>query len=289
MARLKVTARPIGSEDIEPSEEETKQLSEGEEDLTNVDADPSELMGSREKPPATLIFGLSWATRELVESYVQKGYFGPGVCRAPGDEITPDPRDGECVVFRDFFAAGLHFPLDPVFPKILARFGLRMHHLTPNAIVQLSKFFWAVKTFDGPISVDAFCRLYEMHPQTRKVSFGEDPQVYSAQSGCCSFHPRRTNKTQGIDRIELSYCQKNKWEDDWEQYWFYAKIGFPSVDSSGGVSYPLASKVAEFKHTTKADFRRTAAGYKECCSAFASAACVVSGRDLIEEYLAVKV
>ena len=70
-------------------------------------------------------------------------------------EITPDPRDGECVVFRDFFSAGLRFPLDPVFPKILARFGLRMHHLTPNAIVQLSKFFWAVKTFDGPINVDA--------------------------------------------------------------------------------------------------------------------------------------
>jgi hypothetical protein len=164
MARLKVTARPIGSEDIEPSEEERRQLSEGEEDLTNVDADPSELMGSREKPPATLIFGQLWATRELVESYVQKGYFGPGVCRAPGDEITPDPRDGECVVFRDFFSAGLCFPLDPVFPKILARFGLRMHHLTPNAIVQLSKFFWVVKTFDGPVSVDAFCRLYEMHP-----------------------------------------------------------------------------------------------------------------------------
>jgi len=97
--------------------------------------------------------------------------------------------------------------------------------------MQLSKFFWAVKTFEGPISVDAFCRLYEMHPQTRKVSFDEDPQVYSAQSGC-SFHPRRTNKTHGIDRMELSYCQKNKWEDDWEQYWFYAKIGFPSVDSS---------------------------------------------------------
>jgi len=288
MARLKVTARPIGSEDIEPSEEERRQLSEGEEDLTNVDADPSELMGSREKPPPTLIFGQSWATRELVESCEQKGYFGPGICRAPDEETTPDPRDGECVVFRDFFAAGLCFPLDPVFPKILAWFGLRMHHLTPNAIVQLSKFFWAVKTFEGPISVDAFCRLYEMHPQTRKVSFDEDLQVYSAQSGC-SFHPRRTNKTHGIDRMELSYCQKNKWEDDWEQYWFYAKIGFPSVDSSEGLSYPLAAKVAKFKHITKADFRRTAAGYNECCSAFASAARVVSGRDLIEEYLAAKV
>ena len=66
-------------------------LSEGEEDLLNVDADPSELMGSREKPPPTLIFGQSWASPELVGSYEQKGYFGPGVCRAPKDEITPDP------------------------------------------------------------------------------------------------------------------------------------------------------------------------------------------------------
>jgi len=40
---------------------------------------------------------------------------------------------------------------------------------------------------------------------------------------------------------------------------------------------------------TKADFRRTTPGYKECCSAFASAVRVVSGRDLIEEYLAAKV
>ena len=128
-----------------------------------------------------------------------------------------------------------------------------------------------------------------MHPQTWKVSFDEDPQVFPAQSGCCSFHPRRTNKTQGIERMELSYYQKNKWEDDWEQYLFYAKIGFPSVESSAEVSYPLAAKIEQFKHITKADFRRTAAGYKECYSTFASAARAVSDRDLIEEYLAVKV
>ena len=36
MARLKITARPIGSEDIEASEDEIRQLSEGEEDLTNL-------------------------------------------------------------------------------------------------------------------------------------------------------------------------------------------------------------------------------------------------------------
>ena len=51
---------------------------------------------------------------------------------------------------------GLHFPLDPAVSQILERFGLKLHQLTPNAIGQLSKFFWAVKTFGGPINADAF-------------------------------------------------------------------------------------------------------------------------------------
>jgi len=93
--------------------------------------------------------------------------------------------------------------------EILERFGLRIHHLTPNAIMQLSKLFWAVKTFEGAVNADAFCRLYEMHLQTQKVSFDDDDdddQVYFVQSGCWSFHPRRANKTQKIEWIELSYC-----------------------------------------------------------------------------------
>ena len=62
----------------------------------------------------------------------------------------------------------------------------------------LSKFFWAVKTFGGLVNVDAFCRIYEMNPQGRKVTFEYDEHVYTAQSGCCSFHPRRANKVQKI-------------------------------------------------------------------------------------------
>jgi len=166
---------------------------------------------------------------------------------------------------------------------------VKMHHLTPNAIVQLSKFFWAVRTFGGPISSDAFCRLYELHPQGRKISFEGENQVYIAQSGCCTFVPRRNNKTLRIERVELSYCHKNKWEDDWVQYWFYAKIDFSGTSSSSGVSHPLASKVLTFEHVNQPDFKRFVPGFKDCCDAFAAAARLISGCDLIEEYLAVKV
>ena len=93
-----------------------------------------------------------------------------------------------CGVSRLFFVAGLRLPLDPVVPEILAKFKVKIHQLTPNAIVMLSKFFWAVKTFGGHVSVDAFCRLYELHPQGRKVRFAKD-EVFSAQSDCCTFMP----------------------------------------------------------------------------------------------------
>ena len=79
-----------------------------------------------------------------------------------------------------FFVAMLWFPLDPLILEIISRFNVRMHHFTLNAMVQLSKFFCAVKTFGGAVSVDAFCRLYELHPQGRRVSFEDDDQVYTA-------------------------------------------------------------------------------------------------------------
>ena len=115
----------------------------------------------------------------------------------------------------------------------------------------------------GGVDADAFSRLYEMHPQGRKFTFEDDDQVYTSQSGCCSFHPRRANKVQKIERMELCFCQKNKWEDDWVQYWFYAKIAFPMSNPSSEVSYPLARKLQPFNHVTKAEFKRMVPGYKD--------------------------
>ena len=113
MARVNITAKDIT--EGAASSEEVEHLSEGEESLSNMDTDPSELM-KKEKPAPTLRFGPSLMSAALIESYVERGYFPSGVCRPPQGEETPDPRDGECVVFRNFFAAVLRFPLDPKVP-----------------------------------------------------------------------------------------------------------------------------------------------------------------------------
>jgi hypothetical protein len=138
MARVHLTAKDVsGGAD---SGEERDHLLEGEEDLSNIDTDPSELM-KRDKPEPTLRFGPSLMSVALIELYVERGYFPVGVCHLPKAEETPSPEDAECVVFRGCFVAGLRFPLDLVVLEILARFKVKIHQLMPNAVIQLSKFF----------------------------------------------------------------------------------------------------------------------------------------------------
>lgn len=231
MARLKLTTKDIEESEADREVIDFDQVSKGE-DLSQGDADPSELMG-QEKPEATLRFGSSLVPQNLIDFYVEKGYFKSGVCCPPGREDTPEPRADETVVFHNFFTAGLHFALDPNVMDIVSRYNAKLHHLTPNCIIQFSKFFWAVKSFNAPVSADTSCRFYELHPQSRKISFEGEDEVFNAQSGCCTFIPRRGNKALKLDRVELSYCQKNKWEDDWGQYWFYAKLAFSGSECRG--------------------------------------------------------
>ena len=89
--------------------------------------------------------------------------------------------------------------------------------------------------------------------------------------------------------MELSYCKKNKWEDDWEQYWFYAKIGFPDPEGSDEEKYLLASDIEMFKHVYQPTFSKRGPGFKSCLEAFMTACQICGGRDVVEEFLAAKV
>ena len=79
MARVKITAKDVT--EGAGSSEERDHLSDGE-DLSNVEADPSELM-KKVKPAPTLRFGPSLMSAALIESYVERGYFPAGVCCSP--------------------------------------------------------------------------------------------------------------------------------------------------------------------------------------------------------------
>jgi hypothetical protein len=69
------------------------------------------------------------------------GYFGEnkyGLIRFAAEEVILEPKDGEVVVFKSFFRAGLRFPLYDIIGEVLKTFEIYLHQLTPNVIVKLS-------------------------------------------------------------------------------------------------------------------------------------------------------
>ena len=171
--------------------------------MSGVSASVSDLIVPEKRK--TLVLGPSVVSKNTIDFYVLKGFFKEGGCRPSEGEIVPTPKKGEVILFRDFFMAGLRLPVDPVVPLLLAPFNVKLHHLTPNAMVQLSKFLWAVWTFGGEVSVDAFCRLFELHCQGRKIIEEGEAEPSEAQNACCTFVPRKNNKKaklQSVPRIK---------------------------------------------------------------------------------------
>jgi hypothetical protein len=141
----------------------------------------------------------------MIKEYEAAGFFPSGTGRAPLDEQTPTPEDGEVVVFRDFFTWGLRFPCDPIPPAILDAFSVKIHQLSPTSFQEMSKFIWIMKTFGCNLSVDAFARVFELVivPDVIKV---DDGQFYEAHHACCTFNTQRQNTRRGITRIQIAPC-----------------------------------------------------------------------------------
>jgi hypothetical protein len=114
----------------------------GGEDLSNVEADLSDLVAAKvtSYSPA-YVFGKSKVTAEVIKEYEEAGFFPASDRRPPSGEEIHVPEADEVVVFRDFFTCGLRFPCDPQLPSILEKFSVKMHQLTPNPFLDLSKFF----------------------------------------------------------------------------------------------------------------------------------------------------
>jgi hypothetical protein len=93
--------------------------------------------------------------------------------------------------------------------EVLRRYDVQIHQLTPNAVVALAKYVWAVTSYGGQPSVEVFAKNYCLHWQKRKIG------SKIAQFGSCTFTPR-TGKT-SVEDVELVPCARNKW-GNWYDY-----------------------------------------------------------------------
>jgi hypothetical protein len=151
----------------------------------------SDLAAVELHPGHTVEFGVSRISSVRVQDMHRLGYFGNGVGRVLGVEEIPE-SEGEMVVFEAFFTAGLRLPAHCFVVEVLRRYDVQIHQLTPNVVVALAKYVWAVTSYSGQPSVEFFAKNYCLHWQKRKIG------SKIAQFGSCTFTPRTRNQRQKL-------------------------------------------------------------------------------------------
>jgi hypothetical protein len=99
--------------------------------------------------PSHIKFGKSTMKADDMVMMKKLGYFGEAkskLVRFAGEEVILEPKDDEVVVFKSFFRAGLRFPLHEMIGEVLKNFKIYFHQLTPNAIIRLSVYIWALRS-----------------------------------------------------------------------------------------------------------------------------------------------
>lgn len=165
--------------------------------------------------PSHLEFGRSTVTKDDMPKLMKLGYFSEAkkeLIRFGGEEIIPKPEKDEVVVFKSFFKAGLRFSLNEMIADVLKKFGIYLHQLTPNAIVRLSVYIWALRSQGVEPFAEGFCRVHELHYQTKAREDGLHENF-----GCYNFAYRKDAKSPVI-----SY--RTKWLAGWKTEWFYVKV-----------------------------------------------------------------
>jgi hypothetical protein len=82
------------------------------------------------------------------------------IVRAGGEDIVPLPEGNEVVVFRSFMKAGLRFPLHKMLVEVLKTFKIYLHQITPEALIRVGVFIWAMRS--QGLEPDARC-FYNTH------------------------------------------------------------------------------------------------------------------------------
>jgi hypothetical protein len=241
----------------------------------------NELISSKASYPPAFVFGKSKVTTELNKEYEEAGFFPSGDGRPPFDEETASPEADEIIVFRDFFIYGLRFPYDTLLPAILEKFSVKIHQLTPNSFLELSKFFWIMKTFKCIASADVFARLFELVIEKDILKLN-DGNFYEAHYGCCTFNTRRKNSFQNLTRIQLALCGKSNMPEDCRSYWFYLKVDMSKVPGYTGPAYPFYSPMTPVTAVSTATFNSCALDFKSCENDFYLARTILGGRNTIE-------
>jgi hypothetical protein len=134
------------------------------------------------------------------------------IVRVGRDSAAPTPQVNEVVIYRSFLKAGLRFPLSKFLVEVLKTFQIFLHQLTPEAIIRMGLFIWAVRSQGLEPSVRCFCSMHELLYETK----ANGKEQYHNNFGCYRF-VARSNASHPVPTF------RKRWPGAWMEEWFYVK------------------------------------------------------------------
>jgi hypothetical protein len=178
------------------------------------------------------------------------------------------------VIYWSFFKARLRFPLSKFVVEVLKTYQIFLHQLTPEAIIRMGVFVWAVRSQGLEPSAKCFCSMHELLYETKAMG----KEQYHNNFGCYGF----------IARPSASHpvpTFRKRWPRAWMEEWFYVKNDWTArEDIKEVIMRPIWSRFGLRKPKVEIDDAAEA-----CQKAFGTVCFFIVTRDLIQEHIAFRV
>jgi hypothetical protein len=162
-------------------------ISEGSSDSESFDVESgNEDVEDRPWRPSHVVFGKSTIKKGQIDAMRGRYFRDISIVRARGENNVPLPEANEVVIYRSFMKAGLRFPLDKLLVKVLRTFEIYLHQLTPEAIIMVGMFIWAMRSQGVEPNAKSFGNIQELSYETKATG----KEQYHNNFGCYSFVPR---------------------------------------------------------------------------------------------------
>jgi hypothetical protein len=151
----------------------TREILEGlSEDTGDSDSYDVENGGedSEDRPwrPSHTVFGKSSIKQSHLDNMRGRYFRDMSTVRADdGEKTVPTPEENEVVIFRSFLKAGLRFPLSSFVVEVLKIFEICLHQLTPESIIRMGIFVWALRSQGLEPNAKSFCNIHELLYETK--------------------------------------------------------------------------------------------------------------------------
>jgi hypothetical protein len=232
---------------------------------------------SEDRPwrPSHTVFGKSTIKQSHLDNMRGRYFRDMSTVRADdGERTVPTPKENEVVIFRSFFKVGLRVPLSKFVVEVLKIYQVYLHQITPEAIIRIGTFVWAVRSQGLEPNAKSFCSIHELLYETKP--WGKEQ--YHNNFGCYNFAARS-----GSSSLVPTFWKR--WPGDWMKEWFYVKNDLKAREDIKEISMrPIWQRFGLRKRKVEID--EAAEGYQR---AFGTVCSFIGTRDLVQEHIAFRV